>query len=116
MTSVSSMLCVADCTATSFTVAICAYNARARIHRALDALAAVEYTGPWEVLVVDNASTDGTAEHVMRWASRLPALRVLSEPEPGVAYARRRALESSERDFVCFVDDDNLVAPDYLAV
>jgi glycosyltransferase involved in cell wall biosynthesis len=116
MTPSSSTDRAAGPSAVSFTVAVCAFNATARIHRALDALAEVEYAGPWEVLIVDNASTDGTAELALRWRARLPGLRVVREAVPGLAYARRKALASSERDFVCFVDDDNLIAPDYLAI
>ena len=98
----------------SFTVAVCAYNAVPRIGRALEALAAMRFTGPWEVLVVDNASTDGTGALAQTWERRLPALRVVHEATPGLAFARRRAMEESRADYVCFVDDDNLVAADYL--
>jgi glycosyltransferase involved in cell wall biosynthesis len=41
-------------------------------------------------------------------------MRVVREAAPGLAYARRCAMNASGADYVCFVDDDNLVAPDYL--
>ena len=100
----------------SFTVAICAYNATARIWRALDALRDLRYAGPWDVLVVDNASTDATGEFAAGWSDRLPGLRVVREGTPGVAHARMRALREARGDCLCFVDDDNLLAPDYLRV
>jgi glycosyltransferase involved in cell wall biosynthesis len=98
----------------SFTVAICAYNAVGRIHRALDALSQVHYAGNWEVLVVDNASTDGTAAFAGKWRALLPAMRVIGEPAAGVAHARVRAIHESRCDWIVWVDDDNILPPDYL--
>jgi glycosyltransferase involved in cell wall biosynthesis len=100
----------------SFTVVICAFNAVQRIGRALDALTNVTYDGDWDVLVVDNASTDGTSQFALRWQDRLAGLRVISESSPGVAHARMRALREVGARNICFVDDDNLLAPDYLNV
>jgi glycosyltransferase involved in cell wall biosynthesis len=100
--------------ATSFTIAICAYNAVGRISRALDVLTRVRYAGQWEILVVDNASDDGTAAFVEAWRTLLPALRVIGEPAAGVAHARVRAIREARCDWIVWVDDDNLLPPDYL--
>lgn len=67
-------------------------------------------------MVVDNASTDGTGSFAMKWSARLPGFRVVREPKPGLANARARAFEVAQMEHVCFVDDDNLLAPDYLEV
>jgi glycosyltransferase involved in cell wall biosynthesis len=98
----------------SFTVAVCAYNAVGRLHRALDALSLVRYVGDWEVLVVDNASTDGTADFAQRWRALLPGMRVVCEPAAGVAHARVRAIHEASCDWIVWVDDDNVLPPDYL--
>jgi len=100
----------------SFTVAVCAYNAVGRLHRALDALSLVRYEGDWEILVVDNASTDGTAAFAQKWRVLLPAMRVICEPAAGVAQARVRAIREARCDWIVWVDDDNLLPPDYLEV
>lgn len=100
----------------TFTIAICAFNASQRIHRALDALVGLNYSGSWNVLVVDNASTDGTAELVSAWQTRLPALRIIREATPGVGFARMRAMREAAGTHLCFVDDDNLLAEDYLEI
>jgi glycosyltransferase involved in cell wall biosynthesis len=102
--------------ATGFTVAICAYNAVGRIGRALDALVRIRYAGPWEILVVDNASTDGTAEYVASWRAFFPSMRVVRESVPGVAHARVRAIAESRHEWMVWVDDDNLLPPDYLTM
>jgi glycosyltransferase involved in cell wall biosynthesis len=97
-------------------VAICTHNGSGRLSAALQALAA--QTMPphgWCVLVVDNASTDDTAACARRSWTRLDvALRVVHEPRLGVKVARQRALAEAARELVCFCDDDNLLAPDYL--
>lgn len=99
-----------------FTIVICAHNAVGRVGRALDALTRLRYDGPWDVLFVDNASTDGTPAFVRQWETRLPALRIVEEARPGVAYARMRAMRDAGGRHICFVDDDNLLAPDYLEI
>ncbi len=65
----------------------------------------------WEVLLVDNASTDGTAELAVRcWGDNSPApLRVVRESQPGATFARERGFVEASYDAVSFVDDDNWV-------
>lgn len=99
------------------TVAICAHNAETRIPMVLESLAAAraETDFVWELLVVDNASTDRTSAiaEALCAKHRLP-LRLLQEPEAGLANARRTAACAARAEILCFLDDDNIVAPDYL--
>jgi glycosyltransferase involved in cell wall biosynthesis len=97
-------------------VAICTHNGAGRLQAVFRALSAQTLdAGRWSVLVVDNASTDGTGESARRsWPRADVALRVLQEPRPGVRMARQRALAEASRELICFCDDDNLLAPDYL--
>lgn len=71
---------------------------------------------PWEVIVVDNASTDNTADVATHlWPSNHPnPLRVVSQPKLGLSHARARGFEEARYEFVSFVDDDNWVAPDWV--
>jgi glycosyltransferase involved in cell wall biosynthesis len=97
-------------------VAICTHNGAGRLPAVLQALAA-QTMSPlhWSVLVVDNASTDDTAASAHRyWTRQDVTLRVVHEPRPGVTMARQRALTEASREFLCFCDDDNLLAQDYL--
>jgi glycosyltransferase involved in cell wall biosynthesis len=97
------------------TVAICTWN-RARL---LDATLAelckmrVPDGLDWEVVVVDNNSTDTTPSVVESYVGRLPIRRVV-EPVAGIANARNCALRSARADLLLFTDDDVLVDDEWL--
>jgi glycosyltransferase involved in cell wall biosynthesis len=101
-------------------VVICVYNGAARLPQTLAHLAAQQNTDAiaWEVLVVDNASTDDTAEVARRcWPADGPAqLRIVNEPSLGTANARRRGLMEARYAIISFVDDDNWLAANWLGV
>ncbi|MDX2215373.1 MAG: hormogonium polysaccharide biosynthesis glycosyltransferase HpsE [Oculatellaceae cyanobacterium bins.114] len=103
-----------------FTVAIPTYNGEHRLPEVLDRLKAQLATEPfsWEVMVVDNNSSDGTAAVVHRyqtdWLPNCP-LKYIKETRQGAAFARQRAIEESDSEFVGFLDDDNIPATDWVA-
>lgn len=95
---------------------ICTRNRREGLGQALDSVAGQQWDGPWEVLVVDNGSEDGTSEYVRGRADHFPVpLRVVGEPDPGVSRARNRALQAVRGRVVLFFDDDVTVRPGWLA-
>jgi len=101
-------------------VLLCSHNGAARLPETLAHLRDQEGLAeiPWEVVVVDNASTDGTAAAARAaWPDPGPApLRVLSEAEPGKSVALERGRAAARYGVLAIVDDDNRLAPDYLAV
>lgn len=91
-------------------------NAAAVIGDQLEALAHQCCTRPWEVVVVDNGSTDGTRAVVERFRARLPRLTVVQAREKaGAAYARNCGVVAAVGENVAFCDADDEVAPDWLA-
>lgn len=93
------------------------YNGAARLPETLAHLAAQANRGgwAWEVLVVDNASTDGTAEVAREWAGRIPVeLRVIAEPTPGQRHAIHRGLREARGRYFTLVDDDNHLCAEWL--
>ncbi|MDY6783080.1 MAG: hormogonium polysaccharide biosynthesis glycosyltransferase HpsE [Cyanobacteriota bacterium] len=104
----------------NFTVAICTYNGAKRLPKVLDHLKAQIQTEQlnWEIVIVDNNSTDDTAKLIRSyqnsWSSPCP-LRYSFEPQQGLAFARQRAIQEAGGEFVVFLDDDNFPAPDWLA-
>lgn len=98
------------------TVAVCTRNRAALLAGCLASLdTQVFELDAIEVLVVDNGSTDGTANLLRRWASREPLRRWTSEPRPGLSHARNAALRATDREVVIFLDDDALVPPTWAA-
>jgi glycosyltransferase involved in cell wall biosynthesis len=100
------------------TVLVCTHNNARLLDRALASIAAqlVSDEVRWEVLVVANRCTDGTAAVVRRWgeSGRIPRLRYVSERRAGVTAARQRGLRESRGRLVGYVDDDCLLAPDWI--
>jgi glycosyltransferase involved in cell wall biosynthesis len=104
---------------TGVSVVIPCHNARYRLEQTLAHISSqvVPVDLAWEVIVVDNASTDGTGEAVQSfWSPRHPVpMRVVREERLGMAYARLRCFREARYDIVCFVEDDNWVGPEYLS-
>ena len=98
-------------------VVICCHNSAARLGATLEhLLCQTPSKVPWEVIVVDNGSSDDTAAVAWRtWANGGPAtLRVVHESKLGLAQARVRGFNEARHDIVSFVDDDNWVCPDWV--
>lgn len=64
----------------------------------------------WELIVVDNGSTDGTSALLDRYRARLP-LRSVVEPVPGLSVARNAGLHVARGEVIAFTDDDCVVDP-----
>lgn len=100
----------------SASIIICTYNGRERLAPVLQAVAGLAGVGSCEVIVVDNASTDGTGPYAADQLARHELDgRVVAEPVAGLTNARRAGLATSTGELVIFVDDDNVLAPDYLS-
>lgn len=99
-----------------FTVAVCTWNRAARLRRALESHAAQRVPDglAWEMIVVDNCSTDETPQVIEEFAGRLP-LRRVAEPHLGLSHARNAAAREARGAYVVWTDDDVFVGPDWLA-
>ncbi len=70
--------------------------------------------GGWQLVVVDNGSTDSTPSGLDSLRSGGPEILVVSEPVPGLARARNAGVAGSAGEILAFTDDDCYVAPDLL--
>jgi glucosyl-dolichyl phosphate glucuronosyltransferase len=98
-------------------VILCTRNRCAGLGKALDGVAASQLPDclEWEVLVVDNDSTDRTREVVEEFCRRHPEhFRYLFEPHPGKAYALNTGVQQAQGEILAFVDDDVTVEPTWL--
>ncbi len=100
------------------TVVVCTYNRADLLRSAVDSLLQLETDGrfTYEILVVDNASTDGTPGVITEAARGAPVpVRGVREPVQGVAAARNRGVRESAGRWVAFFDDDQTADPRWLA-
>ena len=100
---------------------ICTYNGASRLAETLTCLArqVLPAGTPWEVILVDNASTDATVERARQLWHELGSpgpLHLLHEQRPGKQYALETAIAQVQYAYTCIVDDDNRLAPDYLRI
>lgn len=106
----------ADASTTSWpavTVILPVYNGEAVIAACLDSLLALVYPdADYEIVVVDNASTDATAVILERYRDRL---RILYEAGHGVSRARNAAIAATDRDIIAFIDADCIADPGWLS-
>jgi glycosyltransferase involved in cell wall biosynthesis len=94
------------------TVAIVTRNRRKQLKHCLDSLIK-QLIQPYEVIIVDNASTDATEELVSTYKKKLP-IQYFQEKKVGIAYARNTAIEKTKGDILAFIDDDVTVPQNWL--
>ncbi|MBA4096541.1 MAG: glycosyl transferase family 2 [Rhodospirillum sp.] len=99
-------------------IVICTYNRASGLDLMLENLSRQSCGdhAQWRILVVDNASTDATAEVVAKHHHRalLQDLRYVFEPMPGLTAARLRGARETTAPWIAFVDDDNFLEPTWL--
>jgi len=92
-------------------VIIPTYNRADLLPRAIDSVLAQDYAH-WELIVVDDGSTDSTKEVVAEIGSRCSRpILYLGADHRGPSAARNLGIERSRGDFVCFLDSDDAFAP-----
>jgi glycosyltransferase involved in cell wall biosynthesis len=97
-------------------VIICTHNPDLnRLARTLSALATQSLSNElWELVVVDNHSAPAVS-NIAQFPAGLPAVRLIEEHELGLTPARLAGITAAQSPNLVFVDDDNVLAPDYLA-
>ena len=95
------------------TVVVPAYNVQKYLADCLDSLLAQTAWPDCRVIVVDDGSTDGTAEIAADYCSRHPAISVVRQPNsgPGAGAARNHGLDQVQTEFVWFLDGDDELTP-----
>ena len=97
-------------------VIVCTRDRAERLRRMLESACALEVPPglAWELVVVDNGSSDATVAVARSFSTRLP-IRCVAEPRPGLSRARNRGVEEARGAWICWTDDDVLLDPGWLA-
>lgn len=97
------------------TTLIATHNRAALLEPTLERLRVQSFEPGDEVIVVDNASTDGTSDVIAQMAKRFPVpLRTRFDPSPGKAAALNAACREAQGDVLALTDDDVLVGDDWI--
>lgn len=97
----------------SVSVIVPAHNAASTLEATLNSV--VQQTHPfWEVIVIDDGSSDATRAIAERWARKDVRFRVHTQEKSGVSAARNRGLGEARCQFVLFLDADDQIAPTHL--
>ncbi|CAL95875.1 glycosyltransferase [Azoarcus olearius] len=100
----------------AISVVVCTRNRGGQLEGMLRSFCSQDFAVGWEMVVVDNGSSDNTGEVLTRFALECPfTLRVVLEPTPGLSRARNRGLAAARGEFVAFTDDDCYPRDDYLS-
>jgi glycosyltransferase involved in cell wall biosynthesis len=100
-----------------FSVVVCTRNREHFLARALESLLTQQYPrNRYEVIVVDNASSDGTRTLVQQYvASAAVSVSYHLEHRPGTSFARNLGAAHARLEYVAYLDDDACAAPGWLA-
>ena len=101
----------------NITVIVCTYNRCELLAKTLDGIVAQTLPEPikWEVLVVDNNSSDRTREVVESFCVKAPArCRMVFEQQQGLSYARNTGIRNARGEILAFTDDDIAVESGWL--
>lgn len=101
----------------TLSIIICSYNRASYISDALDSLYHQSAgLNAFEAIIVDNNSTDNTAEVFSQWRSNHTqgSFTYLTESKQGASFARNTGAAIAKSEWLCFMDDDAVATPDYV--
>ena len=91
------------------------YNAERFLSPCIESILQQTYTS-WELIAVDDGSSDSSLEILQSYAEKDQRIKVLSKKNEGVSIARNIALEQTKGEYVYFADADDVLMPDALSV
>jgi glycosyltransferase involved in cell wall biosynthesis len=99
-------------------IILCTYNGKARLAKTLEHLVNQKHSCSLEIVLVDNASTDGTKEFADSWWTKngISSINYKSflQPIPGKSYAQELGYEQANYEYLLICDDDNWLVANYV--
>ena len=101
-----------------FSIIVPLYNKASYVRKALDSIVSQTFKD-WELIIVDDGSTDGSAAICEEFSNSLThsfsnSIRLIKQPNSGVAAARNNGVKASKGEYVCFLDADDWWEPNFL--
>lgn len=102
-------------------IIICCHNGERRLPETVRHIAQqdVPHSIAWEFILIDNGSTDQSVnitEAVWDYYHPTGSLRIVTEPELGLSFARARGFKEARYEYVIMCDDDNWLMPNYVSL
>ncbi len=97
-----------------FSIIIPVYNSADFLHKCIESLLNQEYKD-YELILVDDGSTDASYDICREYASRYEHIRVLRQKNSGPSAARNAGIQQSSGDYLTFVDSDDWVTANYFS-
>ncbi|MEL7317697.1 MAG: glycosyltransferase [Pseudomonadota bacterium] len=96
-------------------IVVCTRNRGQPLRAMMDSLLAMNVPDrlDWELVMVDNGSTDDTPQIIDSYADQLPLIHV-REDQAGLSFARNRGVATASGDYIIWTDDDVRVQPDWM--
>ena len=98
-----------------WSIIIPTYNRLPILQKCLQAMEAQDFTQPYEIVVVDDGSTDGTVEFLQSHTHEFPHVRLFQQNHEGAAIARNTGIDVAQGDTIVFIDSDLVVTPVFLS-
>lgn len=90
------------------------YNMERYLQRCVESILQ-QTVDDWQLILIDDGSSDKSGELCARYASGDKRIEVVTQPNSGLSAARNAGLERAAGNFICFVDSDDFIAPDFLS-
>ncbi|MFC4687560.1 glycosyltransferase family 2 protein [Epilithonimonas pallida] len=90
------------------------YNVSLYLKRCIESILVQDFN-TFELILVNDGSTDNSLDICKHYANQDSRIRVIDQPNGGVSNARNKGLEVANGEFICFIDSDDWVEPNYLS-
>ena len=100
---------------TAISIIVPVYNAEKTLPRCIDSILAQTFTD-YELILVDDGSSDGSLSVCSAYAARDSRIRVLHQENAGVSAARNAGLDAAAGKYIMFCDSDDEVEPEWCAL
>ena len=88
------------------------YNTEKYVGRCIDSIISQTYPD-WELILVDDGSTDGSLNIIESYAKKDPRINVIHQKNEGPGMARNSGIVQATGEYIVFIDSDDVIRPDY---